>query len=86
VRGLTERTRERYEAMQTQAWLTAALTRSKRLTPLKQLLHPPKTRALTDEEHARRQAEFDDLKRRMEGAIQKHAGSRAGQRVRPDSR
>lgn len=63
--------------MQTQAWLTAALTRSKRLIPLKQLLHPPKTQALNDDERARRKAEFEELTRRMEGAIQKHAGSRA---------
>lgn len=72
--------------MQTQAWLTAALSRSKRLPPLKQLLHPPQTRPLTPMEREVRHAEFEALTARMGGVNDNHAGSRAGTGIRPDPR
>lgn len=62
-----------WEQVLAQAWYTAALTKSRRLPPLQNLLNPPKTRTLTPEEKVQRRAEFEELKARMGGAAQKNA-------------
>jgi hypothetical protein len=68
---MAERRRQEWEMSLAQAWYGAAIARQKRLTPLKNLLHPPQTRALTAEERAQRQAEFEELKERMRIATRK---------------
>jgi hypothetical protein len=45
----------------TQAWQVAALVRARYLPSLAVLLSPPRSRALTEAERAKRQQEFDEL-------------------------
>ncbi len=47
------------------AWYTAALGRAKRMPSLKSLLNPGETKVLTPDEKARRQAEHEELMKRM---------------------
>ena len=47
------------------AWHVAAFGKSARLPSLKELLHPGETKALSADEKAERQAEFEELTRRM---------------------
>lgn len=64
------------------ASVMASQQRAKRMRPLKQLLSPPpRARKLTGAELARRQAEMEELARRMAP----HARRRTGQRKDSDS-
>lgn len=65
ISAYLEREERAHEASLRGAWYTAALSRTKRLPPMKTLLNPPKTRILTPEEKAERQAEFEELKARL---------------------
>ena len=47
------------------AWHIAAFSRAKKLPDLKTIIKPQKARRLSDTEKAKRQAEFEELKERM---------------------
>jgi hypothetical protein len=51
------------------AWITAGLIRSRKMPTLAEVLGERRTRTLTEAERAARQAEFDELARRMAPAI-----------------
>lgn len=53
------------QQMITAAWLTASLSKAKRIPPLKQLLAEP-ARKLSGEEKQKRRREFDDMSKSLE--------------------
>lgn len=60
------RAEQRQQQAVSAAWLTAALTRQKRLPSLKRLLGTDRSRALDGEELERRRAEYEEIMRKMD--------------------
>lgn len=68
VRARLRRERERDLWL---AWHIAALGRVKKFPSLKRLLRPAKAHGLTPDQAAQRQAEFEELKARMERPVRR---------------
>ena len=63
--GHAERERRAHEAIVTQAWYIAALSRTKRLPELGRLLKPGKARVLKGDELEERRREFAELQSKL---------------------